>query len=266
MVAGVVGVFAAVVIPSAHAQNYAGYPPSWTPDAYYVDESAGEVVLTLHFPIPGRIMYRTVDREAQAPEDYTAVSGEVVFTSDSSRTIRIPIVADDLDEPGYSESFIVEAWEEQPPETCSGHPCLRDPGGASATVFIVDDDEVGETGQEPAEAAATATTAAGGPTSDSPLGPPPPTTVGAAVVDLGTPASTSVSPSPEVEVELASENLRPGPGFELPNDDPLDGALDGRGGSEGLSSGLAFGLGTAAMSVGAVAWVRRRRRWSPTRA
>ena len=223
------------------------WQPYWDTEFRDVRESAGEVVLTLSFDRAGRIRYQTVDDSARAPADYTAVSGEEMFAAGDSRTIRIPIVSDDLAE-GDAEEFTVEAWEDPRPDLQPIHWKVH--------VRIIDDDDVDDRPAQPAAArtSPTVTTVRAPGSNGSKSGPP--TTAAAAV---GPP--TTVRP-PELELELAAEELRPGSGFELPEDGVSGGIGDGLGRS---TSGLAWGLGTAAMSVGAGAWVQRRRRWSPTR-
>jgi hypothetical protein len=93
-------------------------------------------VLTLKFTNgsrPGRVRYQTFDGTARAPEDYTALSDEVIFTGSEAMMIRIPVVDDDLAE--GTEDFTVRAWEEPPP---------ADPwpqGPSTATVRIIEDDQ-----------------------------------------------------------------------------------------------------------------------------
>ena len=227
-------------------------------------ESDGEVVLTLSQDPggSGRLRYSTADGtcvpppragdafegfrehppcepEARAPADYTAVDG--VFDGPGSKTIRIPIVDDDLSE--GTEAFTVYAWGEP-----NGYD--TDPyGGPSVIVRIVDDD-VSETGAP----ATTTTTAAGQPSGSDPL----PTTV-------PTPSPIEDLPVSNRVVAVPSAELRPGPGFELTSEgSPVPAAGRRRGGGS-ASSWLAPGLGIAAAGVGAVAFLRRRKQWSPTR-
>jgi hypothetical protein len=260
-----IGVVLALVGSPAGAQMGS---PWWTPKSPEPLESDGEVVLTLSFSRPGRVVYRTFDGtcpppqppvaycgnpnrpcdpQARAPEDYTAVSGEVIFTETgtgrNTGTIRIPIVDDDLAE--GDEFFTVEAVEQPNTEPIAG---------ACAIVRITDDDETVDTGGKPATAATT--TAAGGRSSGSaPVLTVPPT-----------PSPIGDRPVPDLAVELASPLLQAGPGFELTSDGPPAPA-PGRGsenGGGGSAAWLAPALVAAAVSVGALALVRRRRRWSPT--
>ena len=262
VVGGLIVVLVTVVTPPVAAQIGA---PWWVPDDVEVLESDGEVVLTLSFSWrrPGRVRYRTVQASASEAEDYTAVTGEVVFTDTSgSTTIRIPIADDDRAE--RVESFTVEAWEEPTPDPWAGT--------GRASVRIIDDDgeadgEADGAGGEPAGTATTATTTAGRRPS-RPRSVPIPLaglTVSTSAGADAAIATTVPSRPSDREAELASGDLRPGPGFELPTDGPVEGAPD-PGGGRGGATGLGMGLGTAAMSVGAVAWVQRRRRWSPKRA
>jgi hypothetical protein len=247
-----------LVPPPAAAQNGSA---SLTPRSPYALESAGEVVLTVSLWRAGRVAYQTFDGacyvtysragsppdticsdEARAPEDYTATSGELVFTEvEGSKTIKIPIVDDDLAE--GDEAFTLAAWEE-----VNADPWID--RGDSVIVRIIDDDVKGG-----GAVATTATTAAGSQSSSSApvlTVPPAPSPVG----DL---------PAPDLEVAVPSSELRPGPGFELTSELSLKPASARGGGGGGSASALAIGLGTAAAGVGAVAFLRRRKQWSPTR-
>jgi len=117
-----------------------------------------------------------------------------------------------------------------------------------ATAAVAADDEGGDTrGEErsgPAVGAPAATTASGA----------------GVTVDPATP-KTATRPSRNLQVALAADELRPGPGFELTSDRPPGPAREGGGGS---ARWLAYSTGLAAVSAGAVAFVRRRRQWSPT--
>ncbi len=122
-----------LVTPPAAAQMGG---PWWTTKSLEVRESDGEVVLTLKFTNgsrPGRVRYQTFDGTARAPEDYTALNGEVIFNGSEAMTIRIPVVDDDLAE--GSEDFTVRAWEEPPPAD------PWPPGPNTATVRIIEDDQ-----------------------------------------------------------------------------------------------------------------------------
>lgn len=108
------------------------FMPYWDPDTVQVLESERQVVLTLRKSGPGHVHYQTEDRTARAPDDYGAVSGDEIFTTggSESKTIRIPIVDDNLDE--ASEAFSVLAHEGD-----------RRGGGWTGhvgTVWILDDD------------------------------------------------------------------------------------------------------------------------------
>jgi hypothetical protein len=202
---------------------------------------------------------------ARAPEDYASTSGELVFTEGGTKTITIPIVDDDATE--GNESFTVAVWEE-----ANADPWID--RGESSVVRILDD-ESGDTGEEPSSASAgtPATTpneaASGRPPSPSAGGtvdpgtPPSPSAGG--TIDPGTPPTTG-SPSSDLEGELASAELRPGPGFELTSDGlPEPAPARGNGGG-GFPLWLVIGSGIATAGVGAHAIVQRRRRWSPTQA
>lgn len=235
--------------------------PVFSPRNPTVLESDGEVVLTLsiNWARPARVMYQTVDREAKAPGDYTAVSGEAVFTGGESRQIKISIVDDDFAE--GDEAFTVRAWE----DVEDSSPSYEGPPGTAATVTITDNDGVTVTGppagansddNPPASAAGSSTiTPADGQLSASAVPAP---------VD---PAATStMTAAPPAEVALPSSELRPGPGFELMSEGAPEPAAEPTSGAGGSASGLAIGSGTAALGVGALAVLRRRRRWSPTQA
>lgn len=77
--------------------------------------------------------------------------------------------------------------------------------------------------------------------------------------------SQDTSPASDLEVELASGELRPAP--ELTMDEGPRPAPDRLDGKDRSASSLAFGLGAAvAVFGGGVVWMRQRRRWSQTRA
>ena len=127
-IAGMVLILLFLVAPPARGQTGAvvcerGECFSWSPRSAQPVESAGEVVLTFTAYDPGRTVYYTSDGDcshgypldppcgrpqARASEDYGAVKGEWIFTEAGSRTIRIPIFDDDLDEADY-ETFSVRA-------------------------------------------------------------------------------------------------------------------------------------------------------------
>jgi hypothetical protein len=258
-VAGIV-VALTLVTPPAAAQNGSAW---LTPASPQPLESAREVVITVSLWRAGRVAYRTYDgacgvtysragtppdvtcsgAKASAPADYTATSGELVFTEvEGSKTIKIPIVDDHLAE--GDEAFTVAAWEE-----VNADPWID--RGDSVIVRIVDDE--GNDGSAPA---GTATAAA----SSRPSNSPQRATVPPRTVAIDNP------PVANLEKELASPTLRPGPGFELssgesPKVAPARGGRDGRSGSPWLAPGL----GIAAAGVIAAALMRRRKQWSPTR-
>lgn len=268
IVAGVIVVLLTSWAPPAEAQ--VSSPPTWTPKEARVLESDGEVVLTLSQDPggSGRLRYSTADGtcvpppragdafegfrehppcepEARAPADYTAVDG--VFDGPGSKTIRIPIVDDDLSE--GTEAFTVYAWGEP-----NGY--NTDPYGGPSVIVRIDDDDTDDSGK-PAASAATPTTAAAGSQSSSSA---PVLTVQPA------PSPDGDLPVLDLAAEVPSAELRPGPGFELTSEgSPVP--APGRGGEGGGSaSWLVLGLGTAAAGIGALTFVRRRRRWSPTQA
>lgn len=210
-----------------------------------VVESDGEVVLTLSisWARPARVRYQTFDAEAKSPGDYTAVSGEAVFAGGNSWQIKIPIVDDDVAED--DETFTVRAWEE---------PDDGWPWGV-ATVRIADDDRAVGTGP-PAAVTSTTSDAVG---VRSPVEP-------RSGVAVDPPTTTAAPPSPGLQVALPDGEFRPGPGFELTSEGAPETAAQRRGGGGGSAAGLVIGSGTAALGVGALAIVRRRRRWSPTQA
>jgi hypothetical protein len=277
IVAGVVVILLALVVPPAGAQLP---DPQVTPSAPNVSEGDREVVLTLSKSTPGRVVYRTQDGScgissdscgppARAPEDYSAVSGELVFTEPGSKRITIPIVDDDLAE-GYYEAFSFEAYEgdaaagwptgrfvevrihdEDNPDLCYYPPCASDDAG------------------EPAAATTTTATTGGGRRPGSaavPALPPARSPVGVGGVPVPLTTTTTRAPLPDLEVELASGDLRAGSGFELVSDRPPQSAPGNGGGDGGSAPWLALGLGSGAVTAGGVVvWVRRQRRWSSTR-
>jgi hypothetical protein len=244
----------------ASAQNGSAWVTPRNPEPR---ESAGEVVVTVSLWRAGRVAYRTYDgacevtfppagsppdatcsgATARAPEDYTATSGELVFTEvEGSKTIKIPIIDDHLAQGDIA--FTVAAWEE-----VNADPWID--RGDSAIVRIIDDD--GTDGSGPT--AGTATTVA----SSRPSSPPSGATLPLTTVPIDDPPAT------DLEKELASPALRPGPGFELSSGNAPKSApaRDGPDGGSG-SRWLAPGLGIAAAAVIAAALMRRRKQWSPT--
>jgi hypothetical protein len=269
--AGIAVIVAAVTLvpPPARAQNASAWLFPQTSEPV---ESAGAVEVTVKLWRAGRVAYRTFDgsctvtyspagsppdascsaeNAARAPGDYTATSGELVFTQGGTKTLRLPIVDDGLAED--DEAFTLVAWEE-----VNADPWID--RGDSAVLRIIDDDE-----GKPA-ASAGRTTTPDGRSSSSAAGRPA-SMSGAA--DGRATSDTTAASSPNLEVALPASKLRAGPGFELTSGGPPEpapargGERDGGGGS---TSWLAFGLGTAALIVGAATLAQRRRRWSPTQA
>ena len=259
----VIVVALALLTPPASAQN----PSAWlTPESPEPLEAAGKVVLTVTMWRAGRVTYQTMDgacsvdffgggttpaatcsgSKAGSPADYTATSGELVFTQGGTKTISIPIVNDGVAE--GDEAFTLVAWE-----AANADPWLE--RGDTAVVRIVDDD--GAAGQDSgAPAAGTATTVA----SSRPASPPQ----GARVPPITAPIDDP--PVAELATKLASPTLQPGPGFELssgasPKAAPSRAGPDGASGSSWLAPGLVI----AAVGVIAAADMRRRKQWSPTR-
>lgn len=258
------------MIPGAGAQTYI---PSWSPETVEVAESSGTIELTITKGGPGHVRYRTEDGScetrsgptfteperyqcrppAQAPNDYGAVSGDLIFAEGGSKTIRVPIVDDNVDE--TSEAFTVYAHEGD--ETAGGWT------GTNGTVWIVDDDGDADNdacrsnhcpwASGPGELATTPTTTARRGASQ---GSSPPSTV----------PPGRLPPPSELKAELASGDLRPGPGFELVigADPQATPARDGH--DDGSAPWSALGRATVAVAAGTggVVWVRRRRRWSPS--
>ena len=263
VLAGVFVIFVVLAVPPATAQPVDS--PRLSPGQPKPRESDGELVLTLSKQTPGRIVYRTSDGSctdpysgaentyscrpaARAPEDYGAVSGEVVFTAAGSKRITIPIVNDDVAE-GF-EAFEVQAHE------------VEDTGGwagaATAIVRITDDDGAPDDGGEPAAA----TTTPGQQSGAAPV--PTVRSARAPAARAPAPPTTAASPSAGVDVTVASGELRPAPGSEPVTDAALAPAAqpgrrtDGRSGS---ASWLPFVL----VAAGALLWSGRRTRRLPTR-
>ena len=268
-------------------------PPTMTPAAPRPLESDVEVVLTISSRAAGtRFRYMTFDGtcappsgnaelherfnkppcepEARAPADYTAVDGEVVFTESgcstsgcrqaASRTIRIPIVDDDLAE--GTEAFTVIAWEE--PNGYSTYPY----DGPSVIVRINDNETV-STGEAVAPNSTTATgarpssaSAAAG--SQRPTSGPPIAATGPTIANSAANPTTAPRQTTDVELALPTEELHPGPGFELTSEEVASPPTQPDGGGSRPASRWRFGLGGATAAVGALAFRQRRRRWSPT--
>jgi hypothetical protein len=255
----VLAVAVTLVTPPAQAQNSSAWLTPRSPEPL---EASGKVVLTVTMWRAGRVAYRTFDgacdvgfdpagsppnaicsgNEARAPQDYPATSGELVFTAGGSKTITIPIVDDHVAE--GSESFTLAAWED-----VNADPWL--PRGDSVIVRIVNDDEYGSSSAD-----TSATTVAGGRRSSSNSG---------ATVPPRT-APIDEPPAVDLEKELASPTLQPGPGFELSSEEaPRPAPARGGAGGGSGSPWLAAGLAVAAGGVIAAAVMRRRKQWSPTR-
>ena len=236
----------------------------WSPTGAQPLESGGEVVLTFTKTEPGRITYRTMDGDcsthppwvpdpgqpdppqtadcgrprAQAPNDYGHVSGEMIFNEAGSRTIRIRIVDDNLDE--VNEPFGVRAAE--------GDGVHEQMWLYTAGVSIIDDDPSDDP-EDPARTAPPATTAGGRPSSSSDANAIPGSDDGEVQNGYGS--------------KLASGELEPGPGFDLVNRGDPKASSEGDGRRGGSAAWLAFGSGTIALGWGGVVWLRRRRRRSP---
>lgn len=268
----------ALVAPPAMAQSGSS---GWSPTSAQPLESAGEVVLRFTAVEAGRIVYYTSDSDcnrhpftdspagtnplepgcgrplARAGEDYVAVRGEWIFTEPGSRTIRVPILDDDIDEP--EEPFGVHASTyDDAAEQLSVY---------TAVVRIIDDDVAPSGGSTAAPAPGNSTNsnsaaAAGPSTNTSPAG----SQSSGSTVGNPTPTSPKAAlPSTRLQMASPDGEFRPGPGFELTSEGAPEPAQR-RGGAGGSGFALAIGSGTAALGVAALAVVRRRRRWSPTQA
>ena len=249
----------ASVLVAPPARGQAPETGEWSPTEVRPLESAGEVVLKFTRYQPGRTVYYTSDGDdcstvyptpdcrrplARAGEDYGAVRGEWIFTEAGSRTITIPIIDDDLDE-ADEETFGINASQHG-----------EDVAGTSwygRAIRIKDDDPKDDADAPSAGTAPNATTARGRSPSSS----------NAKAISGSDDGDAEVQPGSGSE--LASGELEPGPGFEpvIERDSEPASERDGRSGDS--ASWLAFGLGTIALGSGGVVWVRRRRRWSPTR-
>ena len=266
--AGVVIVALSLLTAPAAAQNGSAWFVSEKAEAF---ESSGQIVVTVSMWRPGRVTYQTFDGPCQvsysrggtppqtvcsedgrasAPEDYAATSGELVFTEEGSRTITIPIADDDRREP--AESFTVAAWEE-----VNADPWID--RGDSTIVRIVDDDS-------PRTATPSETSpGGGGPSGSAAEVTAPPAAAGSGVTTDANAPESETRPSPDLQIGLAGGDLHSGPGFQLASEQAPQPAVERDGG--GSPAGwLGAGLGVAAVGVGVLAFVQRRRRWSPTRA
>ena len=276
-IACVVVAVAASVAPPAQAQTR---PAGWSPASASPLESAGEIVLQFSAEEAGRIVYYTLDGDcnrnpgveypytptpvtpdcgrpqAKAGEDYVAVKGEWIFAEPGSRTLRVPILDDDSDEP--EEPFGVHAslYDDVAGQTT----------WYAAVIRISDDDprvavvNSGATSTSP-------TTTAEGPARDPTVSAttlpaparPQPTGVTAARGPATGPATTTTPGRDVTEERAASDALKPGPGFELVSERDLDRGTDGA--ERGAVSSIAL-LASGATIVSCAVWARRRRRWS----
>lgn len=232
----------------------------WSPSAAQPVESAGEIVLTFTSSEPGRIGYWTREdcptypwdpqhcRQpmARASEDYGAVKGEWIFTEAGSRTIRIPILDDDLDEANF-ETFFVDAssYDDVAEQTA---------GWYTASIHIGDDDPRSDS-DDPSSSSGSSSSAQSSsraPTgSQSGTGGPTP------------PPQTETRPT-EVsrpDGDAASTELRPGPGFELIGSDLVSGpAASARlPEDKGGITKTVFLMLAAVIASGGGAWIWRRR-------
>ena len=263
-----------------------------TPELRVV-ESAGEVEVRFTSNGPGRFVYNTHNGDchgyptpedpanetpvspdecgrpfARASEDYVAVRGEWTFTEPGSRTVRIPIIDDDLDETD-GEAFTI--WAGEADNLGSKTDGVYGSGACCYNLYIyIGDDDPKEDG-EPEDSARPGDQHAAASVEG--------TTVVTRVDQAPTAASVVETASPprdlevhlpseerDLEVALPSEELEPGPGFELVSGQhsEIARARDERGG--GSAAWWAMGLGATALgSAAGVVWLRRQRRWSPTR-
>ena len=254
VLAGVVVIFLALVVPPARAQPVDS--PRLSPHEPEPRESDVAVVLTLSKQTPGRIVYRTVDGSctdaysgqqrsycrpaARAPDDYGAVSGEVVFTGAGSKRIAIPIVDDDLAE--GLEAFEVQAHE------------VEDTGGwagASTAIVRITDDDGADAESDLDGQPAAATTTRGQPSGAAPV--PTLPAVRSPVATVPATPTTAAPPSHGLEVSAASGELQPGFDFEPVSDGVPEPAAEpdrGSGGSGGAAPWLHVGL----VGAGALLW------------
>lgn len=272
-IACVVVAVAASVAPPAEAQTR---PAGWSPASASPLESAGEIVLQFTAEEAGRIVYYTLDGDcnrnpgveypytptpvtpdcgrpqAKAGEDYVAVKGEWTFAEPGSRTLRIPIVDDDGDEP--EEPFGVHAslYDDVAGQTT----------WYAALIRISDDDPREAVVNSGATSTSTATTAEG-PAREATTLPAPARRQPTGVTAARGPATglpTTTTPRRDVtEERAATDGLEPGPGFELVSERDLDRGTDGA--ERGAVSLIAF-LASGATIASCAVWARRRRRWS----
>lgn len=285
IVACVVVLVSVLVTPPARGQTHrTGWrnqdgtmSPNGVPKPVRVVESAGEVEVRFTSKDPGRIEYYTRNGDcggypsaedpanqsalspdecgrpfARASEDYVAVRGEWTFTEPGSRTVRIPIIDDDLDETD-GEAF--QIWAGAPDDLSTTDAVYETNGTYNLYIYIGDDDPK-EDGAAPPPVAEQR------PSGSSTVDALQPAPVPAPRAPLRTAVS---SPPPDLEVVLPSAELEPGPGFELVIERDPEPASERDDRSEGSASWLALGLGATAVGSGGVVWLRRVRRWSPTR-
>ena len=239
-----------LLVAPADAQTYIPY---WDPDTVTVLESDREVVLTLKKHGPGHVRYQTENGrcaqhvasptstncrppEARAPDDYGAVSGDLIFTEAGSKTITIAIVDDDLDE--GSEAFSVYAHEGDRASVGTG---------SIGTVWIIDDDSSSSSGSSsPAQSSSKAGTGSQAGTG----GATPPSQTENRPADVSRPDRAA-----------ASTELQPGPGFELIGSDLVSGpAASARlPEDKGGITTTVFLVLAAVIVLGGGAWIWRRR-------
>lgn len=285
IVACLVVLVSALVAPPARGQTAIG----WRTKDVRVGESVGEVEVRFTWNGPGRFTYYTKNGAchgyptaedpanrtplspdecgspyARAGEDYVAVRGEWTFTEAGSRTVRIPIIDDDLDETDL-EAFTIYADEVDGLSTTdSTTDGAYETRGSNAEVRIRDDDPK-EDGDAPPPVPRAEQRPTGSLAVDTAAAPDGSNTASAPVPASGAPVPTTVAPPPDLEVALPSGELEPGPGFELVSErDPKPAPeRDDRSGGSAAWWPLAFGA--TAVGSGGVVWLRRLRRWSTTR-
>ncbi|MDQ3756369.1 MAG: hypothetical protein M3394_00740 [Actinomycetota bacterium] len=278
--AGGIVVLVAVVALMGSAARAQMVDPQLSASEPNVSESAGQVVVTVSKLHPGRIVYRTSDGSSDgnavasedgsaiASEDYVPVSGELVFPTPGSQTVTIPILDDERFE--RPEEFTFAAWEGDDVNVADS----RAWSSRYLTIGIADDDEdpfdEGETSCVPSPCASTdgssgrvapSARTVGAPSTSSDAGasrapvPPP----AAAVV-----GATATTPSArDLQVALPQEALRPGSGFELSTDIPVQTAPEREQAT--VRNDWAAIATAAALGTAAVVTMRRQRRWSPKR-
>jgi hypothetical protein len=256
IIPGVALAVSVLAVPTAGAQNYV---PFWTPDTVDVAESSGTIELTITKAGPGHVRYWTGDGRceaggpsfpqhapddcepgAQAPRDYGAVSGDLVYAEAGSKKVQVPIVNDNLDE--TREAFTVYAYE--------GTDRPINWTGTTGIVWIIDDDGDAHDGAGDDGAATPATT-----------------TVHRTASLQSSTASAAASTRPpqpsELTAELASDDLQPGPGIELVIGTSGDSSPEVKGKGEASFPRKALALTTigGAVATCGVVWARRGR-WS----